>query len=854
MTYRLKLLGSVRLEGPDGVVRGRATHRRRLGVMALLAVPPGRSQTRERVIDFLWPEASSEGGRRLLTESLYVIRQAGDLVLSAGEDLRLNPDLVTSDVAELECAMERGDFRAVVRLYEGPLLDGWYVEDAPDFERWAEGERARIAALQSRALEALASESEEEGDWVAAAEWRRVLWSGDPYNSRFTAGLMRAHALGGDPAAAHRVGEAHVALIREERGVQPTAEVSSLMERLRTEPFPQPPRAEPPVGESSPVTAEPSRAESPAVATESETPPEQETAPAPEVLAQAPASPAPPRSKEDAVTGGEIAQPPSTREPKRLATRGFVLFSVLPPSVAASMLVVLAIGSILLFQRYREPKLDIGTVAVLYFDDLSAGRDRGYFASSVTEALIHRLGKVPGLRVISANGVRPYRDATLPLDSIARLLGAGMVAGGSVQHTGGRVRVSVELADARTGEQIGSWTVEKPDTAIFTLQESVADEVVTSIRLAIGSRVHLHARRAGTKVDAAYELALSAEELRHDAAASRAGRHPSDVRSSLALLARADSLLEVAERRDPRWSQLAIDRGRLALDRAGLVEGSERDAALAAARAHAQRVLTRSPGDAQAREIRGTANWRAVSGSVDSKADSARVRVAEAELRGAVAADPSLSSAWIALGQLLMFTGRTGEAGVAIERAVKTDTYLASADDALFMFFHNSLLGGEYAAASAACEQGARAFPSSARYVECRLTLMREDQKATPDTAAAWAIVARLERIDPREFARAAGNAYGPIYRRMVAASISARAGDVQRARAELARAHRDVQSQPELRVDLAYDEAYLRLVLGERAAADSLLRYYAAAKPGIAPFLARDPLFTGIGGRTPVD
>jgi hypothetical protein len=136
--------------------------------------------------------------------------------------------------------------------------------------------------------------------------------------------------------------------------------------------------------------------------------------------------------------------------------------------------------------------------------------------------------------------------------------------------------------------------------------------------------------------------------------------------------------------------------------------------------------------------------------------------------------------------------------------------------------------------------------------VECRLTLMREDQATEPDTAAAWAIVARLERIDPPEFARAAGNAYGPIYRRIVAASISARAGDVQRARAELARAHRDIRSQPELRVDLAYDEAYLRLVLGERAAAASLLRYYLAAKPELASYLARDPLFTGVAPGSP--
>ena len=118
----------------------------------------------------------------------------------------------------------------------------------------------------------------------------------------------------------------------------------------------------------------------------------------------------------------------------------------------------------------------------------------------------------------------------------------------------------------------------------------------------------------------------------------------------------------------------------------------------------------------------------------------------------------------------------------------------------------------------------------------------RHELQADPDSA--WKLVRTLEQLHPPAKAAAEGRPYYRIYRRVVAATISARAGRQDIARAEIARARRATQGDSTLSIDLNYDEAYLRLVLGERARAEELLREYIRARPLARDYLARDPLF----------
>ncbi|HEV7591135.1 MAG TPA: winged helix-turn-helix domain-containing protein, partial [Longimicrobium sp.] len=141
--YSIHVLGDPVLQGPHGPMAGRAAHKRRLAVLAILAVARGRPVGRERLLGLLWPEQTAESARHSLSEAIYVLRKelGDDALLPAGGDVALNGEVVGSDVARFEAALEAGDAEEAVRAYGGPFLDGFYVADAPEFERWVDGER-----------------------------------------------------------------------------------------------------------------------------------------------------------------------------------------------------------------------------------------------------------------------------------------------------------------------------------------------------------------------------------------------------------------------------------------------------------------------------------------------------------------------------------------------------------------------------------------------------------------------------------------------------------------------------------------------------------------------------------------
>lgn len=235
---RLALLGAPSLERGGGLVDGRAAHRHRLALLALLALAPGRRLGRDRLLAWLWPESDTRHGRNLLKVSTYVLRSAlGDAaLLSAGDELRLNSELVTVDVLEFEGALQRGDHARAAALYAGPFMDGFFLREAPAFERWLEAERARLAGGYARALEALADAAEAARHLPAAVEWWRRRAVQDPYDSRVAVRLMQALDAAGNRAGALQHAEIHQRLLRAEFGAAPAPDVAALAARLQREP------------------------------------------------------------------------------------------------------------------------------------------------------------------------------------------------------------------------------------------------------------------------------------------------------------------------------------------------------------------------------------------------------------------------------------------------------------------------------------------------------------------------------------------------------------------------------------------------------------------------------------------
>ncbi|HLM67658.1 MAG TPA: hypothetical protein VK358_09035, partial [Longimicrobium sp.] len=246
-------------------------------------------------------------------------------------------------------------------------------------------------------------------------------------------------------------------------------------------------------------------------------------------------------------------------------------------------------------------------------------------------------------------------------------------------------------------------------------------------------------------------------------------------------------------------------------------------------------------------ELRGTLLLREAAGPVQEAGQASRLEGAERDLRDAVAAEPSLATAWRTLSLVLRYRGRIAESDVAARRALAEDAYLEDADDILHRLYINALLLRDYPEARRTCGRGRRAAPDDWRFLECGLALLREDPAATPDPAQAWRIAAELERVDPPARAVSENRAYSPVYRLALVAAVLARAGQRDSARAVLVQARRAAGGDAELHLSLSYDEAVVMLLLGDVRSAWSLMDQVLARRPALRPFASRDPLLRGL-------
>src|SRR5690242_12581802 len=145
---RLETLGGLTLNA-DG--RHLSPPRRQLAVLGLLAAAGERGIPRDKMIGCLWPESSSENARHALEQLVYSLRRQLADVLAPGPDpLRLNPAAVTSDAADFSARLKAGDLAGAIALYRGPFLDGFFLTGAPEFDRWVERERSRLAGDYER--------------------------------------------------------------------------------------------------------------------------------------------------------------------------------------------------------------------------------------------------------------------------------------------------------------------------------------------------------------------------------------------------------------------------------------------------------------------------------------------------------------------------------------------------------------------------------------------------------------------------------------------------------------------------------------------------------------------------------
>jgi transcriptional activator of cad operon len=141
---------------------------------------------------------------------------------------------------------------------------------------------------------------------------------------------------------------------------------------------------------------------------------------------------------------------------------------------AAALLLVLIAGSYGVGQlmKTRGAAVPPNSIAVLPFVDLSEGMANEEFADGVTEELIGRLNKIPGLRV----------HKPVPGTEIGSALGVEFVLDGSVRKAGDRVRVAARLIRADDTTVVWSESYDRPWSDILTVQDEIASEVTSALK------------------------------------------------------------------------------------------------------------------------------------------------------------------------------------------------------------------------------------------------------------------------------------------------------------------------------------------------------------------------------------
>jgi TolB-like protein/DNA-binding SARP family transcriptional activator len=647
--FVLRVLGGASVEGPDGPLTGRVAQKRRLAVLALLAMSRRPGVSREKLAALVWPESDGDRARHLLSDSIYVVNRAlgGEVIVAVADELRLQPDRLACDARRFEDAVERGALDEAARLYAGPFLDGFFIEDGEEFERWLIAERDRLHAVYARALERLAIDCEGRGDRRAGLDaWRRLV-ADDPLNSRLACRL--ADALGGDGdigGAIHSL-QQHAAALAEGLGIGPPQEVTSRLAALRaTPPQPQPPAAPRPV----PIAPRDGPVPLPA------DPPGRDLVPdGPSVKITGP----PP-----------VEAPPSAGPAPRAGT-------LLRVAVAAGVALALAGGLLAAYRRSTVsplPATAIQAVGVLPFTDLSPGGDQQYVGDGVAEELTTRLGRVTGLKVAARTSAFTFRGADRDAQAIGRALAVDGLLEGSVRQAEGRVRIAVRLVDARTGYQIWTETWERGGRDVLALQDDVAAGVLAVIRPA----QVVTAERPSREIDpAAYDLYLQGRYLWHQRTKDALTRAAAAFEQAVALapafaeahsgVADAFAVLGFYDHLPPRE---AFPRARAAADRALAIDAN-------LAEAHASRGYVALYYDW---------DWA----------------LAERELDRAIALNPSYSTGHQWRGNLLVARGRFDEAVAALKRAQEIDPLSLIASAALGWVYLNQ---GAYEAALQQCQR-----------------------------------------------------------------------------------------------------------------------------------------------------
>ncbi len=153
----------------------------------------------------------------------------------------------------------------------------------------------------------------------------------------------------------------------------------------------------------------------------------------------------------------------------------------LPAIAAGALAIVLAVAAAWQLTGRTAGGPASGSIAVLPFADLSAGKDKAYFAEGIAEEILSALARDPALQVIGRTSSSKFAGGDFDIADIRRALNVEHVLEGSVRAAAGRIKINVSLLRTKDGVRVWSEQYDRPEAEIFTIEDEVGKAVASRL-------------------------------------------------------------------------------------------------------------------------------------------------------------------------------------------------------------------------------------------------------------------------------------------------------------------------------------------------------------------------------------
>ncbi|WP_340113195.1 helix-turn-helix domain-containing protein [Maribellus mangrovi] len=336
------------------------------------------------------------------------------------------------------------------------------------------------------------------------------------------------------------------------------------------------------------------------------------------------------------------------------AGRSFLLKRI---GIAAVLVVVVLAGWLVIDRWMVHSPRDL-SIAILRFENLSSDDNSRYFADGIREDIINDLQWITALKVVSRTSTDQFIGNNYSIREIAKKLKVRYIVEGSVRRMDGKVRISVQLIDAREDVHLWSDNFDRNLEDIMGVQSQIALQVANNLKTAISEDEQIRIERISTRSAEAYDNYLKARFFLHRAnSPERMGFDQSGVRNCI-------RYYEKAIEADPNFAEAyaGLANASFNLSAWGFINNRE---GFLKAREMSMKALEIDPECAEAHAVLGAfLVWAARDFENGGR-----------ELKTSVELNPNFATSRQWYAQYLMITGPISEARIQENKAVELEPY-----------------------------------------------------------------------------------------------------------------------------------------------------------------------------------